>query len=43
MQQFTESLTAWGQNLSANSVIMMIMMIFMIIGGVDYIRGNKRG
>ena len=43
MQQFTESLTAWGQNLSANSVIMMIMMIFMIIGGIDKLRGNKLG
>ena len=43
MQQFTESLAAWVENLSANSIIMMIMMIFMVIGGVDYIRGNKHG
>lgn len=43
MQQFTESLTVWIENLSANSVIMMLIMIFMLIGGIDKIRGNKYG
>lgn len=43
MSVFTESISAWVQNLSINSVIMMIMMIFMIIGAVDKICGNKRG
>ncbi|WP_297209637.1 ethanolamine utilization protein EutH [uncultured Flavonifractor sp.] len=40
---FTESISAWIQNISINSVIMMIMMIFMIVGAVDKIRGNKLG
>lgn len=43
MSVFTESISAWVQNLSINSVIMMIMMIFMVIGAVDKICGNKRG
>ena len=32
MNVFTESLQAWISNLSINSVIMMIMMIFMLVG-----------
>ena len=40
---FTESLKDWIHNLSINSVIIFIMMIFMIIGAVDKIRGNKKG
>lgn len=40
---FTESVKAWVANLSINSVIMMIMMIFMIVGAIDKIRGNKLG
>lgn len=40
---FTESLKAWISGLSINSVIMFIMMIFMIVGAVDKIRGNKLG
>lgn len=40
---FTESITAWFQNLSINSVIMFIMMIFMLVGAFDKIRGNKLG
>jgi len=40
---FTESLTAWVQGLSINTVIVFIMMIFMIVGAVDKIRGNKLG
>ena len=40
---FTASLQAWISNLSINSVIMMIMMIFMLVGAVDKILGNKFG
>ncbi len=40
---FTERLTAWVQGLSINTVIVFIMMIFMIVGAVDKIRGNKLG
>ena len=43
MSVFTESLGAWFANLSINSVIMMIMMIFMLVGAIDKIRGNKLG
>ncbi|MCE5201735.1 MAG: ethanolamine utilization protein EutH [Synergistaceae bacterium] len=40
---FTESLSGWVTNLSVNTVIIFIMMIFMIVGAVDKIRGNKLG
>jgi ethanolamine transporter len=40
---FVESIRAWISGLSVNSVIMFIMMIFMIVGAVDKIRGNKLG
>lgn len=40
---FTESMGDWISGLSINSVIMLIMMIFMIMGAVDKIRGNKLG
>ena len=40
---FTESLSGWVSNLSVNTVIIFIMMIFMIVGAVDKIRGNKLG
>lgn len=40
---FTESIQTWIAGLSINSVIMFIMMIFMIVGAVDKIRGNKLG
>ena len=43
MNVFTESLQAWASNLSINSVIMMIMMIFMLVGAIDKIIGNKFG
>lgn len=43
MSVFTESITSWVQNLSINSVIMMIMMIFMLVGAIDKICGNKKG
>lgn len=40
---FTSSLASWIENISITSIIIMIMMIFMIVGGVDRIRGNKLG
>lgn len=40
---FVESLQDWISNLSVDSIIMFVMMIFMIIGAVDKIRGNKLG
>jgi ethanolamine transporter len=40
---FTESIKNWFSNLSINSVIIFIMMIFMLVGAVDKIRGNKKG
>ena len=41
-QVFVDSIKSWVANLSINSVIMFIMMIFMIVGAVDRIRGNKK-
>lgn len=43
MSVFTESVQAWISNISINSVIMLIMMIFMLVGAIDKIRGNKLG
>lgn len=40
---FTESVQEWISGLSINSVIIFIMMIFMIVGAVDKMRGNKLG
>ncbi len=40
---FTDSVREWVTHLSINSVIIFIMMIFMIVGAVDKIRGNKHG
>jgi len=40
---FTSSLSEWLANISINAVIIMIMMIFMIVGAIDRIRGNKLG
>jgi len=40
---FTESIQEWISELSINSIIIFIMMIFMIVGAVDKIRGNKHG
>ena len=40
---FTDSLSNWISNISINSVIILIMMIFMIVGAVDKMQGNKRG
>ncbi len=38
-----ESFGEWVSALSVNSVIILVMMIFMIIGAIDKIRGNKLG
>ena len=43
MSVFTDSVNAWVSGISINSVIMMIMMIFMLVGAVDKILGNKYG
>ena len=43
MSVFTDSLQAWISGLSINSVIMMIMMIFRLVGAIDKILGNKFG
>ena len=40
---FTESLRQYVENLSVNSVILTLMTVFMILGVVDKIQGNKRG
>ena len=39
----TSSLGEYFSNLSINSVIVTIMMIFMVVGAIDKIRGNKLG
>ena len=43
MSVLSESLSVWIANISINSVIMMIMMIFMLVGAIDRIMGNKYG
>lgn len=40
---FTESLQQYTENLSLNSVIVSIMMVFMFVGAIDKVRGNKLG
>lgn len=40
---FTDSMSEWIKGISVNSVIIFIMMIFMIVGAIDKIRGNKHG
>lgn len=40
---FTDSIKEYAQNISVNSVIITIMMIFMVVGAIDKIRGNKKG
>lgn len=40
---FTSSVADWVGNISVNKVIIMVMMIFMIVGAIDKIRGNKLG
>lgn len=43
MTVFMESLQSYVSNLSLHSVIVLIMMIFMIVGGIDKICGNRTG
>lgn len=38
MSEFIESIQMWINNLSVNSIIIFIMMIFMLIGAVDRIQ-----
>ena len=38
-----ESIDAYISNLSINSVIVTVMMIFMLLGAIDKVRGNKHG
>ena len=38
-----ESIDAYISNLSINSVIVTVMMIFMLLGAIDKARGNKHG
>ncbi len=40
---FSESLSSYFSHFSFNSAIILIMMIFMIVGAVDKIRGNQKG
>ena len=39
----TDSISEWIGGISINSVIIFIMMIFMLVGAIDKIRGNKLG
>ena len=43
MSVFTESISAWVSGISINSVVMLIMMIFMLVGAIDKMMGNKFG
>ena len=43
IQVFTEGRHSWISNLSVNSAIIFVMMIFMLLGAIDKIRGNKWG
>ena len=38
---FSESLHSYLSHFSFNSAIILIMMIFMVVGAVDKIRGNR--
>ena len=40
---FIDSITEYFRNLSVNGIIVFIMMIFMVIGAIDRMRGNKLG
>ncbi|MFV0518045.1 MAG: ethanolamine utilization protein EutH [Aminipila sp.] len=40
---FTNSIQSYISNLTVNTVIVTIMMIFMLVGAIDKIRGNKHG
>lgn len=43
VQVFTDSIRQYVSELSINSVIITIMMIFMVVGAIDKVRGNKKG
>lgn len=40
---FTQSIQTYLSQFSFNSAVILIMMIFMVVGAVDRIRGNKKG
>ena len=40
---FTDSISSWIGGISINSVVMLIMMIFMLLGAIDKICVNKLG
>lgn len=40
---FKESLSYYFSHFSFNSAVLLIMMVFMIAGAIDKIRGNKKG
>ena len=42
-EAFWDSLQRIKENFSANSVILWIMMIFLVVGGIDKTRGNQLG
>lgn len=43
MEILTTSFREYIATFSANKAIMLIMVVFMIVGGIDKIRGNKKG
>ena len=43
IEVLTASVKQIVENFSANSAIMIVMMIFCVVGGIDKIRGNKYG
>ncbi len=40
---FIESISTWVSEIAINKVVVLIMMIFMLVGAIDRIRGNKLG
>ena len=40
---FVTSIKNIAENFSANTLIMIVMMFFSVVGGIDKIRGNKHG
>ncbi len=43
LPMFGESISAWVDGLAINSVVVMVMMLFMLWGAIDKIMGNKFG
>ncbi len=43
LPMFTDSLTAWVDGLAINTVVVMVMMLFMLWAAIDKIMGNKFG